>query len=234
MSFLTDPALRRIAAVTNDVLAEHLWRYDTATEDALGDLARILHRTALGFNNTTAFLDKAVQELTARPDLRLADYGQALPNVLAAVQRHGILADLLIDAYRAWRRHRQIEQHRDERHLLLQPGDPSRGVAVLRAHGPHTWRVLPDAEAAEAFGVPSRCRIIGQVAWTDDGWLPTAYTNPEHLQAQPAITYRLPVCDDLAPACRSLLRWWQLRHSATWRSRTPDQLTESELDQLAA
>lgn len=232
--FLTDPALRRIAAVTNEVLPEQLWRYDTATEDALGDLARILHRAALGYNNTTAFLDKAVQELTARPELRLAGYGQALPNVLCAMERHGILADLLIDAYRAWHRHHPIEQHRDERHLLLQPGDPSRGVAVLRAHGPHTWLMLPDAEAAEAFGVPYPCRIVGQVAWTDEGWLPTAYTNPAHLEEQPRMIYRLPVCDDIASACRSLLRWWQLRHSATWHSRTPDQLTEPELAQLAA
>jgi hypothetical protein len=233
--FLTDPALRRIAAVTNDVLPDHLWRYDTATEDAVGDLARILHRAALGYNNTTAFLEQAVQQLTARPELRLAGYGHTLPNVLSAVERHGILADLLIDAYRAWRRHRPIERHGDERHLLMRHGDPSQGVAVLRAHGPHTWLVLPDAEAALAFGAPYAGRIVGQVAQTDDGsWTPTAYTNPAHLDQQPRLIYQLPACDDIGSACRSLLRWWQLRHSATWHSRTPDQLTEPELAQLGA
>ncbi|MFI9641401.1 hypothetical protein ACIG87_15275 [Micromonospora sp. NPDC051925] len=231
--FLTDPALRHIAAVTNEVLPEHLWRYDTATEDALGDLARILHRTTLGFNNTTAFLDQAVQQLTARPELRLAGYRHALPNMLAAVERHGILADLLIDAYRAWRRHRPIERHGDEHYLLMQYGDPSRGVGVLRAHGPNTWLVLPDAEAALAFEAPYAGRVVGQVAQTEDGWTPIAYTDPAYLTEQPSMIYRLPACDDIASACRSLLRWWQLRHSALWNSRTPDQLTEPELARLA-
>lgn len=232
--FLTDPALRRIATATNEVLPEQLWRYDTATDDAVGDLARILHRAAYGFNNTTAFLDQAVRQLTARPELRLAGYGQALPGVVSAVERQGILADLLIDAYRAWRRHRPVERHGDERYLLMQCGDPSRGVAVLRAHGPYTWLVLPDAEAALAFDAPYAGRIVGQVTQTDDGWTPIAYTNPAHVEEQPRLVYRLPVCDDIATACRSLLRWWQLRHSATWRSRTPDQLTPTELAELAA
>lgn len=93
--FLTDPALRRIAAATNDVLPEHLWRHDTAAADALGDLARILHKTALGFNDSTTTLDKALarvgelseaaqQQLTTRAHLHMAGYRQALTDALAA------------------------------------------------------------------------------------------------------------------------------------------------------
>lgn len=48
------------------------------------------------------------------------------------------------------------------------------------------------------------------------------------------MTYALPGHDDLPVACRMLLRWWQLRHSAAWRSRTPDQLTGDELAALTA
>jgi hypothetical protein len=221
--FLTDPALRRIAADTNDVLPEHLWRHDTATLDALGDLARVLHKTALGFNDSTATLDKSLtrlgelaeaahQQLAARADLHLAGYHQALTDAIAARERHIVLGTMLVTAYRGWRNHRPIGPAH-ERHLLLQPGDPSCGVAVLNPQEPHTWLVFPDAEAARAFAIPYPCRLVGEVTQTDAGWTPTAYTNLQHRQTQPGLTYPLPVCDDLASACRSLLRWWHLRHS---------------------
>jgi hypothetical protein len=92
--------------------------------------------------------------------------------------------------------------------------------------------VTADAEAAEAFEVPYPNRMVGvlhESPW--EGWLPIACTDPAHIPS--GMAYRLPVRDDLATACRSLLRWWALRHSAAWRSRTPDQLTPTELDQLA-
>lgn len=242
--FLTDPALRCIAAATDDVLPEHLWRHDTAAGDPLGDLARILHKTALGFNDTTTALDKALaragdlsemaqQQLTAQAELRVAGYHQAFTDVLAAAARHTALASLLLSAYRGWRNHRPLDEG-DARHLLLRTGDPSYGVAVLRQHEPHAWLVFPDTEAAAAFDIAYPCRIVGEVAETAHGWKPTAYTNPQHRQTQPSMTYPLPECDELTSACRSLLRWWHLRHSAAWHSRTPSQLTPAELAELAA
>jgi hypothetical protein len=241
--FLTDPALRRIAADTNDVLPEHLWRHDTATLDALGDLARLLHRTAREFIDSTTTLDQALarvglladaarQGLAARADLHMAGYHQALTDALVARERHIVLGAMLVTAYRGWRNHRPLGDS-DERYLLLQPGDPSRGVVVLRQREPRTWLVVPDAEAATAFDIPYPGRVVGEVAETDQGSTPTAYTKAQHRQTQPGMTYPLPVCDDLASACRSLLRWWHLRHSDAWRNRTPAQLTPAELAHLA-
>ncbi len=243
--FLTDPALRRIAADTNDVLPEHLWRHDTATLDALGDLARVLHKTALGFTDSTTTLDKTLtrvgslaeaarQGLAARADLHMAGYQQALTDALAARERHIVLGAMLVTAYRAWRNHRPMLGTGDERYLLLRPGDPSHGVAALRLKNPRTWLVVPDAEAATAFDVPYPGRLVGEVTETDLGWTPTAYTDAQHPQTQPGMTYPLPVCDELASACRSLLRWWHLRHSDAWRSRTPAQLTPAELAHLTS
>ncbi|MFI5489234.1 hypothetical protein [Micromonospora echinaurantiaca] len=242
--FLTDPALRRIAADTNDVLPEHLWRHDTATLDPIGDLARILHKTARAFTDSTAALDHALarvgklseaarQGLSARADLHMAGYHQAVTDALAARERHIAVGALLLTAYRAWRNHRPVGGG-DERHLLLRPGDPSHGVATLRLKDQRTWLVVPDAEAASAFDIPYPGRVAGEVTDTGHGWTPTAYTDPQHRRTQPGMTYPLPVCDDLASACRSLLRWWHLRHSAAWRSRTPAQLTPAELAHLAS
>ncbi|MER7457333.1 hypothetical protein [Micromonospora sp. NPDC126480] len=242
--FLTDPALRRIAADTNDVLPEHLWRHDTATLDPTGDLARLLHKTAREFTDSTATLDHAlarVGELTAtarhglaaRADLHMPGYHQALTDALAARERHIVLGAALVTAYRAWRNHRPVGVG-DERHLLLRRSDPSQGVATLRLTDQRTWLVVPDAEAASSFDIPYPDRVVGEVTETDHGWAPTAYTDPQHRRTQPGMTYPLPVCDDLASACRSLLRWWHLRHSDAWRSRTPAELTPAELAHLAS
>lgn len=242
--FLTDPALRHIAANTNDVLPEHLWRHDTATLDPIGDLARLLHKTARDFTDSTATLDQALARvgeladkarrgLTARADLHIAGYKQALTDALTARERHVILGAALIACYRAWRNHRSIGDG-DERHLLLRRSDPSRGVATLRLKDQRTWLVVPDAEAATAFGIPYPDRVVGEVTETEQGWAPTAYTDPQHRQNQSGMAYPLPVCDDIASACRSLLRWWHLRHSDAWRSRTPAQLTPAELAHLAS
>ncbi|MER7471252.1 hypothetical protein [Micromonospora sp. NPDC000018] len=239
--FLTDSALRRIAADTNDVLPEHLWRHDTA---ALGDLARLLHKTAREFTDSTTSLEQALarvgvlaetarQGLATRADLHMAGYHQALTDALVARERHIVLGAALVTAYRAWRNHRSIGDG-DERHLLLRRSDPAQGVATLRRKDPRTWLVVPDAEATSAFDVPYPDRVVGEVAETDQGWAPTAYTDPQHRQIHSGMAYPLPVCDDLASACRSLLRWWHLRHSDAWRSRTPTQLTPAELAHLAS
>lgn len=237
MAFLTDPALRLIAGATNDVLPEHLWRYDTGTEDPMGDLARILHKTARAYNTSSADLDKP----GPRPSFgrRPAGTGEAMKDVLAtidrhaAMERHTAITGGLLDLYRAWRRHRPIGDG-DERHLLFYPGDPGHGVATLQRLTHNKWQVTADPEAADAFEVPYPNRMVGvlhESHW--EGWLPTACTDAAHLAATSGPAYQLPVREDLATACRSLLRWWALRHSAAWRSRTPDQLTTDELDQLA-
>ncbi|MBV1854583.1 hypothetical protein [Catellatospora tritici] len=232
--FLTDHALRRIAAATNEVLPDQLWRYDTAAEDAVGDLARLLHKTARAYNATTTYLDSAVPKLTARPELRTAGQREDLSGMLAAIERHHVLADVLLDAYMAWRRHRTISGG-DEQHLLLYPGDPAHGVITLSRTSPRFWRATADTEAAKAFGVPYADRIVGLIAETPDGkYEATACSSQAHAESGSPMSYRLPDRDDLTTACRSLLRWWQLRHSAAWRSRTPDQLDPTELDQLAA
>ncbi|WBB69188.1 hypothetical protein [Micromonospora sp. WMMD812] len=241
--FLTDPALRRIAADTNDVLPDHLWRHDTATLDPIGDLARVLHTTARDFTDSTTTLDHALARvdeladrarhgLAARADLYIAGYQQALTDALTARERHIVLGALLITAYRAWRNHRSTLGRNDERHLLLHPGDPARGVATLRPTDERTWVVVPDTEAAAAFDIPYPDRVVGDVTETEHGWTPTAYTAAQHHRTPPATVYPLPTCDDLASACRSLLHWWHLRHSDAWRSRTPNQLTPAEVAHL--
>ncbi|MGN9811465.1 hypothetical protein ACTMSW_19175 [Micromonospora sp. BQ11] len=241
--FLTDPALRRIAADTNDVLPEHLWRHDTATPGPLGDLARILHKTAIDFIDSTTNLDQALarvgvlaatarQGIAARADLHLASYPQTLTEALVARERHHVLGAALVTCYHAWRNHRPIADD-DERYLLLRRCDPSRGVATLRRNDPHTWLVVPDAEAAGAFDIPYPDRVVGEVTETDRGWTPTAYITRSH-QAPLATVYSLPACGDLTAACRSLMRWWHLRHSDTWRNRTPNQLDPAELAHLTS
>ena len=52
--FLSDSALRRIAAETGDVWPEHLWRHDTATPGPTGVLAQLLHTVTLRFNERRA------------------------------------------------------------------------------------------------------------------------------------------------------------------------------------
>lgn len=241
--FLTDPALRRIAADTNDVLPEHLWRHDTATVDPVGDLARLLHTTARDFTDSTSSLDQALARvsvlaekarhgLAVRADLHAAGYHQALTDALIARERHTVLGATLVTTYRAWRNHQTIGDG-DERHLLLRRCDPSQGVATLRRTDASTWQVVPDAEAATSFDVPYPDRVVGEITETDQGWTPTAYIDPQHRQTTSVMAYPLPMCDDLASACRSLLRWWHLRHSDAWRSRTPAELTPAELAHLA-
>ncbi|WFE48884.1 hypothetical protein [Micromonospora sp. WMMD1155] len=240
--FLTDPALRRIAADTNDVLPEHLWRHDTATPDPLGDLARILQKTAIDFTDSTTTLDQALarvgvlaetarQGLAARAGLHIAGYHQTLTDALVASERHSVLGATLVTCYHAWSNHRPIGDG-DERYLLLRRCDPSRGVATLQRKNPHTWLVVPDVEAATAFDIPYPDRVVGEVTRAEHRWTPTAYIPRPHHQAPLATVYQLPACGDLTTACRSLLRWWHLRHSDAWRNRTPAQLTPAELAHL--
>ncbi|MFD6696335.1 hypothetical protein [Micromonospora aurantiaca (nom. illeg.)] len=162
--FLTDPVLRRIAADTNDVLPEQQWRHDTATAEPIGDLARLLHKTALDFTDSTTNLDQALTRLgalaetgrrglAAHAGLYIPGHHQVVTDALAARERHTVLGVTLTACYRAWRNHRPMNEG-DERHLLLRRCDPSRGVATLQRKDPDTWLVIPDAEAAAAFDIP--------------------------------------------------------------------------------
>ena len=154
------------------------------------------------------------------------------PTRLVARERHTVLGAALVACYHAWRNHQPIGDG-DERYLLLRRCDPSRGVATLKRNDPHTWLVVPDAEAAGVFDIPYPDRVIGEVTETEHSWTPTAYIAQPHHQAPLATVYQLPACGDLASACRSLLRWWHLRHSDTWRNRTPNQLDPAELAHLS-
>ncbi|MCW6003720.1 hypothetical protein K1W54_03880 [Micromonospora sp. CPCC 205371] len=241
--FLTDPALRRIAAWTGDVWPEHLWRHDTATPGPTGNLAQLLHTITIRFNDNAELLDRLlgtlghqasnVREATARHTaVPPSGLDRSATDVLDQIGRRVLLEQLLLDAYQAWRTHRQPDRGQDERHLLLRPGDPTFGVATLRRLDPDAWLVSPDAEAAAAFGIPYTATIVGQIAEHDNGWQPTAYRDPQHRHHGGGLSYTLPPQDDLGTACRTLLRWWALRHSANWRSRRPEQLTEAELAAL--
>ncbi|GAA1843121.1 hypothetical protein [Asanoa iriomotensis] len=240
--FLTDPALRWIAAATDDVLPDHLWRHDTARDDTCGELATLLHKITLRFNDSSSALDKAVNGLAERSNaaqqllcagvhIRYAGQLQAIADIYAASEQHTVLGELLVEAYQGWRSHRTIGDG-DERYLLLQPGDPSYGVAMLRRQPANTWLMFVDAEAAAAFQVPYPARILGEIRRIDAGWLPTASTSPDHHPKGTAD--RLPQCEDLATACRALLRWWRLRHSPEWNNRRPVHLSPAERAELTA
>ncbi len=241
--FLTDPALRRIAGCTGDVWPEQVWRHHTTDPDVLGELARLLHRTTSeyleSFNRLERLLTQvhqhagtAIEQLRQRAVPGPQGHLRVLVLDLREQQEiHHVLDHMLLDTYRAWREHRPA-QALTLRHLLLRPGDPSFGVATLQQTDAHTWLVTADAQAAAAFDIPYPQRVVGEIRATGSGWQPIAHTNPQHPTTQPHMTYPLPVHLDQTVACRMLLRWWQLRHSAAWRSRSPEQLTETELAAL--
>jgi len=242
--FLSDPALRRIAGCTGDVWPEHVWRYHTADPDVLGELARLLHSTTQEFIESFGHLDRLLSQVHEHASMatdQLRERAVPEPPYRLRVlmldlrdqqERHNVLDQMLLNAYRAWRQQRPV-QFLTVRHLLLRPGDPSFGVATLQQAGAYTWLVTADAQAAAAFDIPYPQRVVGQIRATDSGWQPVAHNNPQHLTTLPDLTYPLPVHIDQTVACRTLLRWWALRHSAAWRSRRPEQLSEAELADLA-
>jgi hypothetical protein len=61
--FLTDLALRRIAAETGDVWPEHPWRHDTALPGPTGNLAHLLHTITVRFNDNAELLDRLLGTL---------------------------------------------------------------------------------------------------------------------------------------------------------------------------
>ena len=133
--FLSDSALRRIAAETGDVWPEHLWRHDTATPGPTGVLAQLLHTVTLRFNDNAALLDQilatlgkqagSLREATARhASIPPSGLDRTATDLLDQIGRRVLLEQLLLDAYDAWQTHRQPERGKDEQHLLLRPGDP--------------------------------------------------------------------------------------------------------------
>lgn len=211
----------------------------------MGHLAQHLHRLTLAFNDSARLIEQALTQLdvnsrTARASLtgtatiHPQAFDASLVHVVSLLQRHGALAQTFLDAYRAWRADHAIDRDATLRYLLVHPGDTTFGVFALHRLGsePDTWFVAPDRVAATRFGIPYAERIIGEVVLAEQGWQPTAHTNPDHVTTNRALIYTLPGQYDLTTACRSLMRWWQLRHSPAWRNRTPDQLTGDEIAAL--
>jgi hypothetical protein len=242
-----DPALVAIAAITGDALPERLWRYDTATGDPVADLAQALHSTAIEFTGSTQVLARALAKLREQCERQLVVLTSravlARPHGLDAeavhlvqlLERHDTLRESLLASYTLWRRHRPASRDPRIRYLLARPYDPTGGVLTLATPDDgEVWLVSPDAVAAAAYGTRFAERIIGQIHASPDGWRPTAYTHPEHQRTCPHLVYPLPVAEDEAAACRSLLRWWALRDSPQGRNRTPDQLSTQEQAALAA
>jgi hypothetical protein len=246
--FLSDAALRAIAAATGDVWPEHAWRYDTADGDWSGETAQRLHRFALGFNDNSRLLQRALQRLHDDTGAALASLhtyaavrrphgiDAAIINVVALLERNVVLETMLLDAYASWRAHRPRTTDAAEWHLLVQPGNPGFGVATLRRLDgePTTWLVIPDTVAAEAFAIPYAHSHVGAVTATDGRWQPVAFTGSDHPHALRHSAQGLPDNEQASGACRTLLRWCQLRHSPTWDNRPPGELTSKELAILTA
>jgi hypothetical protein len=244
-AMLTDPVLIAIAASTNDALPDHLWRFDTATTEPVADLAAALHRAASEFTGTHQMLQRSLRRLCDRIEGHLTtltshavlDRPHGLDTeALALVQmleRHELHREVLLSAYQAWRRHQPTSRNPQVRHLLAVPYDPRGGMVTLTTTDCAVWQVSPDPVAAAAFGIRLAERLIGEIEPVETGIQPTALTHPEQRKTCPHLVYPLPVTDDEPAACRSLMRWWALRDSAHWRSRTPDRLTDDEQAALA-
>jgi hypothetical protein len=157
-------------------------------------------------------------------------------NLVQLLERHELHREVLLMAYRAWRRHRPASLDPRIRHLLPAPYDPTSGRLTLTADDEDAWLVTPDPAAATGYGAPRLAgRTIGEITPTHQGWQPTAFSLNHHGgQAIRQHAYRLPPVDDEAAACRSLLRWWALYNQPTWDGRTPAQLTAAEQDALSA
>jgi hypothetical protein len=243
-----DPVLTAIAAGTNDVLTDRLWRYDTGTGDPVADLAATLHSAAEEFTTATGQLERTMQGLQrehGRQMQNLTSHAAALRphgldrdalNLVQLLERHELHREVLLMAYQAWRRHRPASRDPRIRHLLPAPYDPTSGRLTLTADDQDAWLVTPDPAAATGYGAPRLAgRTIGQITPTHQGWQPTAFSLNHHGgQAIRQHAHRLPPVDDEAAACRSLLRWWALYNQPTWDGRTPAQLTAAEQDALSA
>ncbi len=244
-----DAALTAIAVATNDALPDHVWRHDTATADSgdpVADIAVALCRTANDFITTTGLLSRILtyvhqqcgrhlETITSHATVGLHSLDVDAFRLLQQLERFHTEREVLLSVYAVWRRHRPISRDPAVRHLLVQPYDPSRGVAALAADEPGaSWLVTPDHQAAQAHGLRSHGEVIGEIRLGDAGWQATAFTHPEHRTTCPHLVYPLPVADTEDAACRALLRWWALRESERWQGRTPAQLTEAEQTALTA
>ncbi|GAA1370287.1 hypothetical protein [Catellatospora chokoriensis] len=223
---LSTSALQAIAAATGEVWPEHIWRHDTDGNDWRAENAKRLHRAAIGFNDNVTLLTRILtrlgeatgavhKSLLGRAGLNTAPMlDTALSDLLTSMERHRILEEMLLDAYRAWRAHRPDAADPDVRMLLIQERDPAYGVVkLLRRHAEReTWAVVPDTVAAHQHEAPFPDRVIGTVQVYGEGWLPTAYLQPEHGSVTAEQMHHLPVHDDITVACRMLLRWWALWH----------------------
>lgn len=241
---LTDPALRRIAAATGDVWPDRVWRFDTADPGPTGQLAMLLHDTSLRFADSSGLVGRALgkagkdisrtqADLAKDAHLYLIGADRTFADTLAAIERHSVLEEQLLAQYAAWRTVSTVPSAHGTFHLLVKAGDPGWGVVRLEPDSDGHWRVFPDGEAATHFGITHTDRLIGEVAADKGSFAPTAYSHPHFGETHPQLVYRLPGCDDLQSACRSLLRWWAFRESVHWDGRTPTELDPAELAAFA-
>lgn len=243
-----DPVLTAIAASTNDALTDHLWRFDATDGDPISDIAAAVHRAAHDFTTAHHHLHKILNRVQAQCGTHrdnLTHFALALrPHTLdldaltliQLGQRHDTQRDALLATYQVWRRHRPIFRDQQVRHLLVRPYQPRFGMVNLTAaESSGSWFVAPDPVAAEAFGLRTSGKVIGEIRPAKHGsWQATAFTHPEHRTTCPHLVYPLPVTTDEAIASRSLLRWWALRDSEQWQGRIPAELSAEEQAALAA
>jgi hypothetical protein len=213
-----DPALTAIAAATNDALTEHLWHYDIAGDDPVAHVALALEHAAEAFAVRAELLGRLlpyVKTICARLESTLAGYATVTPHgadldaarLARQLQQFDDQRESLLALYRVWRRHRPATRDPRIRHLLLQPFDPRYGMVTLGADDTgRSWYVVPDEQAALAFGLPGHGTLVGDIRLTDAGWAATAFTDPRH---EPGQVFALPPADTEAAACQALLRWWE-------------------------
>jgi hypothetical protein len=222
-----DPALTAIAVGTNDALTDHVWRQDTAnpdTGDPVTHIAVELCRTAQNFNTTTRLLTRVLTYIgeTCRRHIETIN-GHAIVHphsldldagrLITQLERYDTQRDVLLSLYAVWRRHRSASRDPRERHLLVQPYDPTKGMVTLSVgESDLVWFVAPDAVAAEAYGLGSHGAIIGDIRLADARWRANAYAATQHRTTCPQLVHPLPPTKTEAAACRSLLIWWAQHH----------------------
>jgi hypothetical protein len=239
-----DPALRAIAAATNDALTEHLWNYDTTDDDPITDIAAALAGSAAEFITATTMLTGCLEQVAALCRQQLGTIGAH-----ATIRPHTLPADTtslnqllehfdgqhhqLITLYRMWRRHRPTSRDPRRHHLLVQPYDPTHGMATLAADETGlAWFVVPDPTATSAYGLTSLAGVIGSIWSSRDGWQATAFTDPGHRNTPHAC--QLPPAASEHAACRALLRWWAFQQTPHGAGRTPADLSPDEQAALIA
>jgi hypothetical protein len=239
-----DPVLAAIATATNDALTEHLWNYDATDGDPIADVAATLAHTAADFITAADMLSRSlthVGDLCRRHVVTVAEHATVYPHTLPSdttclshlLERFDGQRETLITLYRLWRRHRPISRDPRRHHLLVQPYDPTHGIAALAADETGlAWFVVPDPVAATAYGLATVGGLVGSIWSSRDGWQATAFTDPTHRNTAQA--HQLPPAVTEDAACRALLRWRAYQQTPQGAGRTPADLSPDEQAALTA